>query len=261
MFKTRKQHLQNIIKKLKKSTLQTKYSNNRLMISKSNHNIQYYSIDLSNNKKTYISKSNTTLIQELIQKDYEKVLLQNAEQELNAINAYEKLRPKQKIEDVFYYLHEARKIYISPITNSETTYINTWINQTQDNNLTFAEDLPVIRTKNNLRVRSKSELIIAETLDYFKIPYKYEYAHTIRNKIFYPDFTILDIYNHREIIWEHLGLIDDYQYMNNAFAKIEEYEKEGFYLGDNLIITWENKRNPFNSKKAANTIQHYILSK
>lgn len=257
MLEKRKEYLENIINKLSKSKLKDKYANQKIHVSTSNGRQQFYLINSKTKARTYLSKEQQEYIHELIQRDYESEVLKSATDELKAINKY----PDIRVESIFENIHEAKKKYITPIINNETLYINNWLSAPSISKLSFPDDLPIIKTASNLQVRSKSELIIADTLDFYDIPYKYEFAHVIKGKTLFPDFTILDIYNHREIIWEHLGLMDDYQYLCRSLSKLELYEEDGFFIGDNLILTWETNKIPFTSKKAANTIKHYILDK
>jgi len=257
MLEKRKEYLENVINKLSKSKLKDKYPNQKIHVSTSNGRHQFYLIDNKTKNRTYLNKEQQEYIHELIQRDYESEVLKSATDELKTINRY----PDTRVESIFENIHEAKKKYITPIINNETSYINNWLSTPSPSKLSFPNDLPIIKTANNLQVRSKSESIIADTLDFYNIPYKYEFAHVIKGKTLFPDFTILDIYNHREIIWEHLGLMDDYQYLCRSLSKLELYEEEGFFIGDNLILTWETNKIPFTSKKAANTIKHYILDK
>ena len=44
----------------------------------------------------------------------------------------------------------------------------------------MAADAPLLETSRGERVRSKSEVIIADTLDRLKIPYRYEFPHQLK---------------------------------------------------------------------------------
>ena len=100
------------------------------------------------------------------------------------------------------------------------------------------------------RVRSKSELIIANLLSKEGIPYKYECP--LRLKGFgtvHPDFTALRRNARREIYWEHLGMMDDPEYTARAVRKISAYILNGFYPGEDLIITAETNASPINIRE------------
>ncbi len=62
----------------------------------------------------------------------------------------------------------------------------------------FTEDTPTLLTSRDEKVRSKSEIIIADALNRLGIPYRYEYPLEITNekgirKTFYPDFICLNL--------------------------------------------------------------------
>ena len=72
------------------------------------------------------------------------------------------------------------------------------------------------------------------------IPYRYEAEVQLSNgKIKYPDFTLLNIRTREVIYHEHLGLMDDENYRKVNLIKLDEYRRNGIYLGKNLIITYE----------------------
>ncbi len=100
-----------------------------------------------------------------------------------------------------------------------------------------------------MRVRSKSEVIIADILDETGIPFLYEKPLKIKSGVTHPDFTMLDISKRREIYWEHFGMMDDIDYRNNAFLKIKNYEASGLYQHDSMIWTFETSKYPINTKE------------
>jgi len=69
---------------------------------------------------------------------------------------------------------------------------------------------PELYTAKGERVRSKSEIIIADSLMRAGVPYRYEFPIILNGygKI-YPDFTVLNVGLRKELYWEHLGMMDD----------------------------------------------------
>ncbi len=61
----------------------------------------------------------------------------------------------------------------------------------------------------------------------------------------YPDFTILDVSNRKEIYLEHFGMMEYPEYCEKALLKIQTYARNGITLGKNLLITFETSQNPF----------------
>ena len=107
-----------------------------------------------------------------------------------------------------------------------------------DTNPAYQENLRYMTTLGT-RVRSKSELNIAKTLERLGVPYRYEQKMYVNGRTLYPDFTIL-LPNRDTLIWEHNGLMDDESYANRSYIKMREYEKIGYRQHRNLIITYED---------------------
>ena len=101
-------------------------------------------------------------------------------------------------------------------------------------------DKLVYITDSGICVRSKSERTIANMLDQNKVPYRYEKALVLGGANRYPDFTICRPYDGKMIIWEHLGLMDQDGYRQNAIAKLAMYAKHGFFPFDNMICSYEH---------------------
>ena len=91
------------------------------------------------------------------------------------------------------------------------------------------------------------------------IPYRYEYPIYLRGVgRIYPDFTVLRVQTRQEVFWEHLGMMDDPVYLENAIKKIVAYEQNGIFPGDNLILTYETKKNVINQRLIKSMIEHYL---
>lgn len=118
-------------------------------------------------------------------------------------------------------------------------------------------------TNKNEHVRSKSEKIIADELFRYDIPYRYEFPITLLDKgnmvMFYPDFTVLNKRTRKTYILEHLGMMDNIEYVQKTMRKLDIYEKNGFLLGKNLLFFRETKENPINVKSIKKYIEEYFL--
>ncbi|MBQ9016295.1 MAG: hypothetical protein IJ109_09310 [Firmicutes bacterium] len=94
-------------------------------------------------------------------------------------------------------------------------------------------------TSRGLKVRSKSEALIIESLyHYHDIPHRYEQVQQIGNLIIAPDLTF-EGYDHREFYLEHLGMMDDPEYAQRNFRKLASYYSIGLIPGDNLLLTFD----------------------
>ena len=90
--------------------------------------------------------------------------------------------------------------------------------------LPFKEDSPELYTDRGERVRSKSEVIIANLMAKENIPYKYECPLYLNGfGTVHPDFTALNVRERKEYYWEHLGMMEDPEYSEKAVRKISAY--------------------------------------
>ena len=75
----------------------------------------------------------------------------------------------------------------------------------------------------------------------------------------YPDFTVLNVKKRKEYYWEHFGMMDDPSYAEKVLQKLSTYEQNGIFPGEQLIITFETRKNPLNQKQISNLIEHYFI--
>ena len=141
---------------------------------------------------------------------------------------------------------------------SDSEYIKIWQNIPFIAKTFFQSD-PEFFTPKGLRVRSKSEIIIATVLDKYRIPFRYEFPVTINKKIFYPDFYCLNVRTRKEFIWEHFGIMDNPEYSKNALEKLVLYNESGFFIGKNLITTFEQSNFPLKINQVEQLINQYLL--
>lgn len=230
-----------------------------LRVCSGRNKTQYYQ---RNNPKDfngiYIREKDVKLAQDLAQKDYNQKVLCSVKRELEAIKKYRSSYPASSVEQVYEKLHRERQKLITPIMETEEQYVANWKNVSYKGK-EIDESVPEIYTAKGERVRSKSEVIIADILGGEGIPYRYEYPIYIKGiGKFYPDFTVLNAKKRKEIYWEHLGMMDDSNYVESAIQKIAIYEQNGIFPGDNLILTYETKKSPINQKIVRLMIQQYI---
>ena len=194
--------------------------------------------------KSYIQKSNEDLAIKLALKSYYKRKLKVMYRKKKATERYlERMLlvnddPKQLLIN-----SEEFSRLVSLGKGDRSDYIESWIKQEFESNPNHPEYLTV-KTVNGLYVRSKSEAYIAAELAEHAIPFRYECKINLCGIDFYPDFTILNPLTEEVVLWEHLGMVDDDTYLNNALSKIRLYIKAGFIPSKNLILTSETKDEP-----------------
>lgn len=104
-----------------------------------------------------------------------------------------------------------------------------------------AENL-IHKTEKGHMVRSKSELIIANLLHREGMSYEYEQpldGQKVLGRL-HPDFSFADAAGDR-IIWEHLGMMHDEEYVRGWKWKLEWYLKNGYIPDQNLFVTEERR--------------------
>lgn len=118
-------------------------------------------------------------------------------------------------------------------------------------------------TSNGEFVRSKSEVIIADSLSKNGISYEYEKELKLGNRRFIPDFTIEK--DGKVYIWEHLGMMDNKEYKAKWEDKKSVYYSNGIKDADSLenakyylITTEESSTSGINSKAINDMIKKYF---
>ncbi len=214
---------------------------------------------ISNQKnQTYIPKKNITLARNLAQRDYDNKLLQEIDSRKKIMNKFLKEYPQTGLENTYEELNEYRKKLIRPIIETDESYAKEWINAPYVRKI-IGEDVPVIFTENGERVRSKSEKMIADKLKQLGISYRYEAPLRFgRNLVLHPDFTLLHVKERKEIYYEHFGMMDNPEYVENALKRIEIYEKNGIFPGDKLLFSWETSTVPVNMKVVEGMVKRFF---
>jgi len=121
--------------------------------------------------------------------------------------------------------------------------------------------LPEYKTKvtsKGLHVRSKSELIIAEKLYSYNLPFRYEQILRTDNSMIVPDFTIKRS-DGKIFYWEHEGLNRQKSYAERQRAKSEQYYSMGIVPWDNLIVTYDDKNGDIDLRIVESEIKNKLL--
>lgn len=257
LLNERKVYLNNLLKRKEKSIMNAPEGS--LIINRNGKRTQFFhKKEELYSRGIYIKKQDSALVQSLAQKDYDKKIIQTCQEELKAIEKYLKLSPDIRAEQVYETLHEARQKLVVPIKVSDEQFIKAW-EAIPYIGKGFKEKDPEFFSAKGERVRSKSEVMIADFLSREGIPYKYECPIELKGRgTIHPDFTILDVKNRKEIYLEHLGKMDDPGYAEYNLSRVTDYELNGIFPGDRLIITYETKANPLNQKVLKNKIKHYL---
>lgn len=257
-FKKRAIHLRSIINE-KEESLENA-PKGILVAAYHNGNPQYYKRDSPHARTgTYLKQSERDIAVALAQKDYDQRVLKCATAELNTltklIQRYEKGTP----EDVYSHLSPARRELVTPILLPDDEFVAQWLATPYDGK-GFSEGYPEFYTDKNLRVRSKSEIFIANKYDALGIPTLYEKPIHLKGfGLVYTDFTLLNVRLRKEFFHEHLGMMDDPKYIEENMPKIQAYMKNGYLPGKNLILTFETKECPFDVRIIDDIAKQFLL--
>lgn len=228
----------------------------RLRVSTNKGTYQYYKItENADTLGTYISKNNIHEAEQLAKADYNKKILPQLQKELAKIN--DLLSNTQAPQKHYENLHLGRKKLFSPVTLSNKDFASNWL-AVEYKHKSFEQTTTSLFTSKGERVRSKSEVIIADTLTRLGIPYRYEFPIRLKNYTVHPDFYCLNLRTRLEFVWEHFGMMDDPEYAQNAVSKILDYQKHGFFPGKNLITTFETKTTPISTKQIEQIAREYL---
>ena len=208
----------------------------------------------------YIPKSETAKIQTYVQKQYDDKVLKLINQEIHILERI--LRKSEniinEIQQVYSNNPQEVKKYLHPLDMSDEDFINYWQSIPYERK-PIPDYMPFYETKRKERVRSKSEINIANALVEHGIPYKYECPLILKNgaKI-HPDFKVLNIRERREIYWEHRGMMDDKDYAKSSVLRLKTLLQNGIFLGRDLIITEETSANPLGMDEIDAIIKQYF---
>ena len=193
----------------------------------------------------YIKQKDVKLAARLAQLEYDEKLISLIEQSLGTLEMCNEALPDAVFTEALKQIIPGKRELIQPCYVSDEMYIRNWKEQEYEG-VAFREEAAEFYTRSGLRVRSKSEVIIADILDDAGIPFLYEKPLKLKHSTVHPDFTILNLRERSEIYWEHFGMMDDREYRDNAFIKMREYEESGFYQFDSVIWTFETGRYSLN---------------
>lgn len=268
-----------------------------LRVSKSHGAVQYYHKTNNDGKNgRYLDSAHRDLAQKLAQKAYNIKLLPAIKKELALLQAalIQIQKNSQGREIPFNVLElvnlECRAL-VTTATLSDEEYAAVWLSQKYKPK-PFQPDSPELYTARGERVRSKSEVIIADTLNRLGVPYHYEYPLSLKiggrapnsrattsrdiptsrraarsqdlttsstnTLTVHPDFLCLNLRTRQEFIWEHFGLMDDPDYAAKAVQKLQTYNQNDIHPGQRLIISTETTDFPLNAKHIENLINTFL---
>jgi len=273
-LKARRLQLQNVLELKLKSQKTAPQGHLRIVHPADGRPPQFYHLtDSKDFNGSYIPRAQNQLIKKLAQKDYDLKLIKLLKAQLRALDKLLDVTTtksfaetagvttitESKIAQLYSKLNHTRQSLITPVTLTDAQYIEEWQNISWQGR-PFSEETSDYTTARGERVRSKSEVIIADTLKRLNVPYRYEYPLKLKGgQTFYPDFLCLNVRTRHELIWEHFGMMDDADYLKKALWKLQLYNDNDYFLGFNLIITMESLRSPIKNRQFEQIIKKILL--
>ena len=205
----------------------------------------------------YIKKKDRKYAETLAHKKFIRFQLEELKQELNALNEFianlEKIPRKSQ-----HLLGDRRYIeLLEPFWKKKVGKYQGWMYEKYEKNKKYPEKLIHV-TKSGHVVRSKSEAIIADALFAHDIPFRYECELALGEVTLYPDFTIMNPLTGEVVYWEHFGMMDAPEYVNNCFNKLSTYAQNGIIPNIHLITTYETEGTPLCSLRVENVIRSFF---
>ena len=174
------------------------------------------------------------LIRKLKDKRFAKHVLPRVKQNLRALRAARNYQPISTgflKEPGVPYEDCTHRVVRKTAENDEFEMLPERQNDAFPENLNIQDRLGVFRSKN--------ELIGARVLDEFRVQFKYEAPLYTPYGVKYPDFTVLHPHTGRIIYIEIAGRMDDPEYRQDLYRKLEAYAEVGIYPGVNLLLICE----------------------
>lgn len=165
----REKELDIVIGRLSRSRKKT--PDGRLRICARKGRTQYYLLDNPNDRiGTYIKRKDEELAYAIAQKEYNQQVLAYALEEKKRIIRFRKGIQAKQFEDIYPRMCENRKAIVNPIVLPDDEYVKKWLSVEYEG-LPFNDRTPELFSMKGERMRSKSEVIIADMLNRYKVPY------------------------------------------------------------------------------------------
>ncbi len=257
-MKERAAYLEDLLKEKSKSIANA--PDGILMMKKIKGNTYFFERKESSERSAkYIKRAEEKRAAALAQKEYDELVVGRAEEELNTLYLLMDLYDRGTVEHIFDHMKAPLQTLVKPVWKSDEQFEAEWKSVSYEGNI-YNEKAKIYTTAGKVSVRSKSEYMIAEALELNHIPYRYEEPIKFgRTTTFYPDFSVLDIRSRKAYLWEHLGMMDDADYANRALDRIVQYEMNGYFPGEQLIITHETSLHPLTPKIIQIVLEKYFL--
>ena len=230
-----------------------------LRVARHGKGYQYFARKKGRNTNgSYIKSSDRETAVLLAQMEYDERLMATLQKSISSLKDCKDLFRWNPFESALNQMVMGKRELVKMPYVSDDCFVMNWKNQEYEG-LGFKDGFPEFYTRKGLRVRSKSEVIIADILDELCIPFLYEKPLELKSGTIHPDFRCLNVRKRKIVYWEHQGMMGDANYASHALRKLNAYEENGYFIGDNLIMTEEAAEYPLIPKTIDRWIQRMLL--
>lgn len=235
----------------------------QLYTSRSHGRLQWQSVE--NGVRRYLGNDDSEHIEALAQRKYVELVLKELQKQRDCLDRFLQVYTPGSCEKVYASIRSEFRAVVETLFPTQEEFVAAWKSvrfrgkSLEGSNLVSAD---------GVKVRSKSELMIADALSGSGVPYRYEFPYKmnwrddsgrVRQIKVHPDFTCLNTRTRQEVVWEHFGMMDDSGYAEDAVKKMDEYERNGFLLGENFVFTMETKAQPLDSRRIQRVIERFLI--
>ena len=256
-------YLQRLLAQMEKQLKALPDTGKKLSLSRVKNLVKYFVCDgYAKNgnpiNRIYIPLSQIEVAKEIARREYCEREFNEISRRLRVLKMLIGIYKENKMIKIYSAMHPDRRALVEPIIVPDEEYVTKWQGEEYIRK-GFSDGTPEFRSERGERVRSKSEIMIADKYFLSGVPYKYERPLLLKNgNYIHPDFTVLNRRLRKEYYHEHFGMVDDPQYAVNMVKRISEYRRNGIYIGEQLIVTFETSSTPLQKSDIENIISHYL---
>lgn len=226
------------------------YDGKSLVCKMNNGNYYYYEVGCLDGKsfKRYLNSSDQEKRKLIQEYKYIELAISRCEKNIESmerlIREYKTLEPDEVAADLgkayreqenankLIYGYESGTRWVVKKENEKKRF--------QERHGEYMEDSRKHVASDGTKVASKSELAMKELLISLDIPRVYEYPIIIQNRMFRPDFIVLNTRTGQEYFLEHIGYFVDEIYRHKNVEKLHDYISRDIVPNKNLLLTFEN---------------------
>ena len=232
----------------------------KLRICRKEKQVDFYCVTESGDTKgAYIPKTEISRAQALAQKDYYKRVLKILKRKYHGFLMLDGSCAGDALSSMYDSLHPVRRSLITPVYLPDEEFIRRWSAESAGSKDFDAGDTSCHYTDKRERVRSKSEVMIANRFLMRGIIYQYESALQFKDRVIYPDFRVLNLRTRHTYYFENFGMMDDPDYSAKTVMKINSYILNGYLPGEKLLFTMETQAKPLDMRILDAIIDKYLI--